>query len=133
MSWVNLSDVFCTKEEYNELKSAQDSISQTCSTISEPQYITLYSDGDYAYCAYRKCGNLVSVVCDYLSCTANSTKTLGTLPTGYRPKKTILGCGYIRGISSSGQITINPTGQVQIYCTASSDGYFGGSVTFPLP
>lgn len=28
MSWVNLSDVFCTKEEYNELKSAWDSISQ---------------------------------------------------------------------------------------------------------
>lgn len=28
MSWVNLSDIFCTKEEYNELKDAWDSISQ---------------------------------------------------------------------------------------------------------
>lgn len=84
------------------------------------------------YCAYRRQGALVCVVCDYLKVTAKVTRTLGTLPKGCRPSRTVMGMGYPRGVNNCGQVAVNPDGTVQVWCAVSSSGYFGGSVTFPL-
>ena len=90
------------------------------------------TEGRDGYCAYRKQGSLVCVVCDYLQVTAGTTKTLGTLPAGFRPSRTVLGMGYPRGVNNCGQVSVSTDGRVQIWCAVTSPGYFGGSVTFPL-
>lgn len=104
-------------------------------SVDNSDYVNLYSDSDSdnGYCAYRRSGGLVCVVCDYLSTTAKTTKKLGTLPVGCRPKMTVLGMAYPRGSNSCGQITVDPDGEVSIYTFEGSSGYVGGSVTFPLP
>ena len=104
-------------------------------SVDNSDYVNLYSDSDSdnGYCAYRRCGCLVSVVCDYVSTTAKTTKKLGTLPVGCRPKMTVLGMAYPRGSNSCGHITVDPDGEVSIYTFEGSSGYVGGSVTFPLP
>lgn len=102
-------------------------------SVDNGAYVKLYSEGTDGYCAYRRCGCLVSVVCDYLSSTAKTIKKLGTLPVGCRPKMSILGMAYPRGTNSCGQITVDPNGTVNLYTFEGSSGYVGGSVTFPLP
>lgn len=97
-------------------------------------YVNLYKDSaNNGYCAYRRSGGLVCVVCDYLSSTAKTYKKLGTLPAGCRPARTVLGMAYPRGSNSCGQITVDPDGKVSLYTFEGSSGYVGGSVTFPLP
>ena len=109
------------------------SVSGGMLSVDNGDYVKLYSEGESGYCAYRRCGCLVSVVCDYLSSTAKTTKKLGTLPVGCRPKMSVMGMAYPRGNNSSGQITVDPDGDVSIYTFEGSSGYVGGSVTFPLP
>lgn len=97
-------------------------------------YVNLYTDSaNNGYCAYRRSGGLVCVVCDYLSSTAKTNKKLGTLPAGCRPARTVLGMAYPRGANSCGQIAVDPDGEVSLYTFEGSSGYVGGSVTFPLP
>lgn len=103
-------------------------------SVDSGAYVNLYTDSENdGYCAYRRCGCLVSVVCDYVSSTAKTNKKLGTLPAGCRPARTVLGMAYPRGSNSSGQITVDPDGEVSLYTFEGSSGYVGGSVTFPLP
>ena len=103
-------------------------------SVDNGAYVNLYTDSaNNGYCAYRRSGGLVCVVCDYLSSTAKTNKKLGTLPAGCRPARTVLGMAYPRGANSCGQITVDPDGEVSLYTFEGSSGYVGGSVTFPLP
>ena len=103
-------------------------------SVDDGAYVNLYTDSaNDGYCAYRRSGGLVCVVCDYVSSTAKTNKKLGTLPAGCRPARTVLGMAYPRGSNSSGQITVDPDGKVSLYTFEGSSGYVGGSVTFPLP
>ena len=103
-------------------------------SVDNGAYVNLYTDSaNNGYCAYRRSGGLVCVVCDYLSSTAKTNKNLGTLPAGCRPARTVLGMAYPRGANSCGQITVDPDGEVSLYTFEGSSGYVGGSVTFPLP
>lgn len=102
-------------------------------SVDSGDYVKLYSEGTDGYCAYRRCGCLVSVVCDYVSTTAKTSKRLGTLPVGCRPAMSVIGMAYPRGTNSSGQLTVTADGTVSLYTFEGSSGYVGGSVTFPLP
>lgn len=103
-------------------------------SVDNGAYVNLYNDSaNNGYCAYRRSGGLVCVVCDYVSSTAKTYKKLGTLPAGCRPARTVLGMAYPRGANSCGQITVDPDGEVDLYTFEGSSGYVGGSVTFPLP
>ena len=103
-------------------------------SVDNGAYVNLYTDSaNNGYCAYRRSGGLVCVVCDYVSSTAKTNKKLGTLPAGCRPARTVLGMAYPRGANSCGQITVDPDGKVSLYTFEGSSGYVGGSVTFPLP
>lgn len=102
-------------------------------SVDNGAYVKLYSEGKDGYCAYRRCGCLVSVVCDFVSTTAKTSKHLGTLPVGCRPAMSVLGMAYPRGMNSSGQLTVTADGTVSLYTFEGSSGYVGGSVTFPLP
>lgn len=97
--------------------------------------VRLYSEGIDGFCDYRVVsGAAVCVVCDWLSITANKTKSLGTLPVGLRPKYTAVGLCYVRGVANTiGQINVDSNGLVSLWCNVSADYYFGGGVTFPLP
>lgn len=103
-------------------------------SVDNGAYVNLYTDSaNNGYCAYRRSGGLVCVVCDYVSSKAKTNKKLGTLPAGCRPARTVLGMAYPRGANSCGQITVDPDGEVSLYTFEGSSGYVGGSVTFPLP
>lgn len=103
-------------------------------SVDNGAYVNLYTDSaNNGYCAYRRSGGLVCVVCDYVSSKAKTNKKLGTLPAGCRPARTVLGMAYPRGANSCGQITVDPDGGVSLYTFEGSSGYVGGSVTFPLP
>lgn len=102
-------------------------------SVNNGAYVKLYSEGNDGYCAYRRCGCLVSVVCDFVSTEAKTSKHLGTLPVGCRPAMSVMGMAYPRGSNSCGQITVDPDGEVSLYTFEGSSGYVGGSVTFPLP
>lgn len=103
-------------------------------SVDNGAYVNLYTDpASGGYCAYRRSGGLVCVVCDYVSSEAQTYKRLGTLPAGCRPVRTVLGMAYPRGGNSCGQITVDPDGKVNLYTFEGSSGYIGGSVTFPLP
>ena len=103
-------------------------------SVDNGAYVNLYTDSaNNGYCAYRRSGGLVCVVCDYVSSRAKTNKKLGTLPAGCRPARTVLGMAYPRGANSCGQITVDPDGEVSLYTFEGSSGYVGGSVTFPLP
>lgn len=103
-------------------------------SVDNGAYVNLYTDSaSGGYCAYRRSGGLVCVVCDYVSSKAKTNKKLGTLPAGCRPARTVLGMAYPRGANSCGQITVDPDGEVSLYTFEGSSGYVGGSVTFPLP
>lgn len=102
-------------------------------SLDNAPYVELYSETGGGYCAYRRQGALVCVVCDYLSTTARTPKTLGILPADLCPAKSVIGMGYVRGVSSYGQLTVDVAGNVAVWSSVSSDGYFGGAVTYPLP
>ena len=93
---------------------------------------TLYTEGDDGYCSYAKFGSIVVVNCDYISLSAKKDKVLGTLPAGCRPKKSVLGMAYARGTNDCGQITSEINGIVKAYCFSASNGYFGGTLVFPV-
>lgn len=90
------------------------------------------TENNIGFCCYAKCGNLVTVWCDYLGVSAQVSKILGTLPVNYRPAKSAIGMGYIRGVTSCGQISVDSNGVVGIYCTISTDSYFGACVTYAV-
>ena len=89
-------------------------------------------------CFYKKVGTWCVVQCDYISLSANKWKTLGTLPSGYRPVMTgvsgdvkgISGTANNRGENNVGIIDISPSGSVDMYATVSSD-YWTATVAFP--
>lgn len=56
----------------------------------------------------------------------------GVLPEGYRPPTEIIGFGYIRGTSTSGQIFVNSNGNVETWCSLDNPRYFSGSVCFVI-
>lgn len=101
-------------------------------SVDNGAYVTLMTEGADGYCAYRRQGALVCVVCDYLKTTAKTLRVLGTLPEGFRPPRDSIGMGYVRGVDSAGQVSVDKDGTVRIWCTLSNSGYFGGSVTFPV-
>lgn len=90
------------------------------------------TEGSDCYCAYAKFGPIVVVNCDYIIVPEKTYKTLGTLPSGCRPKMGVLGMAYARGTDHTGQITVDTQGKVQVYSLVASNGYFGGTVVFPV-
>lgn len=94
----------------------------------------LYTDKNKTgYCSYAKQGLFVVVNVEDITIPERSTKKLGTLPAGFRPKKTVLGMAYVRGEDHTGQIVVNTSGVVEAYSmSGSSTGYFGGTVVFPV-
>lgn len=94
----------------------------------------LYTDPNKTgYCSYAKQGLFVVVNVEDISIGARTSKKLGTLPAGFRPKKNVLGMAYVRGEDHTGQIVIGPNGVVEAYSLFNSPtGYFGGTVVFPV-
>lgn len=95
-------------------------------------YKTLYTDTNKTgWCAYAKQGIFVVVNCEDLSVPERADgKVLGTLPTGYRPKKEVIAMAYVRGTNNCGQISVSSTGRVTVWCWQASGAYFGGTVVF---
>lgn len=147
MSWVNLNDVYVNKtgdtiagdlsvggaltvndgkgtgttyNVANEITTLRDSVSPTGFTCLQG------SIASGTYCAYTRIGHLVCVFMNDMP----SMGTKGVLPKGYRPQNDIIGFGYIRGTSTSGQVLVNSAGEVSTWCSQNSSGYFGGSVCF---
>lgn len=147
MSWVNLNDVYVnqtggtiagdlsvngaltvndgkgTNTTYNvanEITTLRDSVSPIGFTCLQG---SIESD---TYCAYTRIGHLILVYMNDMP----SMGTKGTLPKGYRPPTDIIGFGYIRGTSTSGQILVNSAGEVATWCSQDSARYFSGSVCF---
>lgn len=103
-------------------------------TADNGPYVRLYSEGAYGFCDYREvAGVAVCVTCDWLSVTAKQSKKLGTIPVGLRPRTSAIGVCYVRGYGGIGQISVDTNGIVSVWSNTSDSGYFGGSVTFPLP
>lgn len=94
----------------------------------------LYTDKNKTgYCSYAKQGLFVVVNVEDITIPDRSIKKLGTLPAGFRPKKTVLGMAYVRGEDHTGQITVDTDGSVKAYSLFESPtGYFGGTVVFPV-
>lgn len=94
----------------------------------------LYTDNNKTgYCSYAKQGLFVVVNVEDISVPSKSGKKLGTLPAGFRPRKNVIGMAYVRGEDHTGQITVQTNGVVEAYSlTANSNGYFGGTVVFPV-
>lgn len=147
MSWVNLDDVYVNKSGdsiagnlsvggaltinnakgnggtynvANEITTLRDSVSPTGFTCLQG------SIASGTFCAYTRIGHLVYVFMNDMP----SMGTKGVLPKGYRPQTDIIGFGYIRGTSTSGQILVDSTGKVETWCSQNSSGYFSGSVCF---
>ena len=93
---------------------------------------TLSTNGNGGYVRYSVYGDIVVVNVDYYRCTANTTIKVGYIPAAYRPKKEVIGFGYVRGTSSDGQINVGTDGAVGIWCTSTSSSYFAGSVAYTL-
>lgn len=91
-----------------------------------------------ANCYYKKVGLWCVVQCDYISLTASTWKTLGTLPSGYRPIltglgddiSTITGAAFHRGQNNIGMIRVDSSGAVEMFATVASN-YWGASLAFP--
>ena len=94
----------------------------------------LYTDPNKTgYCSYAKQGLFVVVNVEDISVPAKTDKTLGKLPAGFRPKKTVICVAYVRGEDHTGQITVDPDGNVKAYSLFNSPtGYFGGTIVFPV-
>lgn len=94
----------------------------------------LYTDPNKTgYCSYAKQGLFVVVNVEDISIGAKTSKTLGKLPAGFRPKKTVICVAYVRGEDHTGQITVDTDGSVKAYSLFNSPtGYFGGTVVFPV-
>ena len=94
----------------------------------------LYTDPNKTgYCSYAKQGLFVVVNVEDISVHARTSKTLGKLPAGFRPKKTVICMAYVRGEDHTGQITVDTDGSVKAYSLFESPtGYFGGTVVFPV-
>ena len=93
---------------------------------------TLSTNGTDGYVRYSVYGDIVVVNVNYYKCTANTTVKAGYIPAAYRPKKEVIGFGYVRGTSSDGQISVGTDGAVGIWCTSTSSAYFAGSVAYTL-
>lgn len=93
---------------------------------------TLSTNGTDGYVRYSVYGDIVVVNVNYYKCTANTNVKVGYIPAAYRPKKEVIGFGYVRGISSDGQISVDTDGAVGIWCTSTSSAYFAGSVAYTL-
>lgn len=147
MSWVNLDDVYVnqtggaiagnlsvggaltindakgsggTYNVANEITTLRDSVSPTGFTCLQG------SIESGTYCAYTRIGHLILVCMNDMP----SMGTKGTLPEGYRPPADIIGFGYLRGTSTSGQILVNSAGEVATWCNQNNTRYFSGSVCF---
>lgn len=100
----------------------------TIQTANDSGLIELTAD-----CKYRKVGRMVTVqfYSDTTSLSANTWKTLGTLPSGFRPINELfaaLGCGS-RYCQYLGSAYISTSGEVQVVCTSSVTNW-SGSVSF---
>ena len=93
---------------------------------------TLSTNGTGGYVRYSVYGDIVVVNVNYYKCTANTNVKAGYIPAAYRPKKEVVGFGYVRGTSSDGQISVGTDGAVGIWCTSTSSTYFAGSVAYTL-
>lgn len=147
MSWVNLDDVYVNKtgdtiagnlsvggaltvndgkgtgttyNVANEITTLRDSVSPTVFTCLQG------SIASNVYCAYTRIGHLVCVFMNDMP----SMGVKGVLPEGYRPQADVIGFGYMRGSSTSGQILVNSTGMVETWCSQDSTRYFSGSICF---
>lgn len=101
-------------------------------SVSQP--VKLYTERNGSGTVwYRKSGGLACIIISFISVEAKKIKTLGTLPAGMRPVIDSLGFAYVRGTTAVGQVTVGTDGSVAVWSNIATDGYFSGSVTFPLP
>ena len=106
----------------------------TCGSDSVSQPVKLYTERNgNGTVWYRKSGGLACIIISFISVEAKKIKTLGTLPAGMHPVIDSLGFAYVRGTTAAGQVTVGTDGSVAVWSNIATDGYFSGSVTFPLP
>ena len=86
---VTLLDITGTLNRIATLESDTTTLKSSVSTLSSSSGWRKLSTN----CYYKKVGLWCIVQCDYISLSASTWKTLGTLPTGYRPILTGLGDG----------------------------------------
>lgn len=129
-----LLDVTGTLARIGALETKTNNLQTTVNTLNASSGWKRLSKN----CWYKKVGLWCTVQCDYISLSASTWKTLGTLPTGYRPILTGLGDGvssvtgaaFHRGQNDIGMIKIDSNGAVEMFATVASN-YWGACIAFP--
>lgn len=129
-----LLDVTGTLARIGALETKTNNLQTTVNTLNASSGWKRLSKN----CWYKKVGLWCTVQCDYISLSARTWKTLGTLPAGYRPVitgltdefKVVSGAAFYRGENNIGLIEINGSGVVSMYATVASD-YWSANIVFP--
>lgn len=129
-----LLDVTGTLARIGALETKTNNLQTTVNTLNASSGWKRLSKN----CWYKKVGLWCTVQCDYISLSASTWKTLGTLPAGYRPVvtgltdefKVVSGAAFHRGANNIGLIEIDGSGVVSMYATVASK-YWSASIVFP--
>lgn len=106
-SWAKNAIQFATKEiNLTSITSLQNGASP-------------YSSSGYGGCFYEVCNNLLHLHIGCSGLTANTLKTIYTMPSGYRPSQMANGSGYGSSFSSTSnaKIRVQSNGTVDIVST----------------
>lgn len=126
-----LLDVTGTLARIGALETKTNNLQTTVNTLNASSGWKRLSKN----CWYKKVGLWCTVQCDYISLSASTWKTLGTLPAGYRPVitgltdkfKVVSGAAFHRGENNIGLIEIDGSGVVSMYATVASDYWSANS------
>lgn len=133
-SYTTLLDVTSVLSRISSLETKANSLQSSVNALQASSGWKRLSNN----CWYKKVGLWCTVQCDYISLSASTWKTLGTLPAGYRPVitgltdrfKVVSGAAFHRGENNIGLIEINGSGAVSMYAPVASD-YWSASIVFP--
>ena len=132
--WIDTGEIASPVSEITNSYSTSTGIGYSANYVNnkvEPESWTLLANTVY----YKKCGNIVTVrgySTGTVSLTQNDYKTLGTLPSGYRPSMD-LGFPFTRigGTDPVGIVRIKTDGVIDIYSTTAGS-YWAFTMTFVL-
>jgi hypothetical protein len=116
---------------YDETKDAELKAEwEKPAEIADTGWLTLNN-----YIKYRKKNGLVYVIGECsgsVNLTVNGYKTVGTLPTGYRPSTSVpFAVDFMGGNASNTTALISSNGAIDIY-TTNATSYWRFSATFPI-